>query len=84
MSQKTTADNINKKLIHYLLGDCSCQVPPSTIPRHSNASWVYRVLNRHPLLEEVFDHTIYIFIWDREVVSRGKAVPEKVKVKDKA
>jgi len=28
-------------------------------------------------MKEVFDHTVYILIWDREVVSRGKAVPEK-------
>lgn len=66
-----------KKKIMYLLGDSSCQVTPSTITRHSNASWVNRVLGQHPLLEEVFDRMVYILIWDREVVSRGKAVPEK-------
>lgn len=64
-----------KKQNHYLLGDCSCQVPTSTIPRHSNAPWVHRILGQHPPLEEVFDHTVYILIWYREVVSRGEAVP---------
>lgn len=65
------------KMFLYLLGDSSCQVTPSTISRNSNPFWVHRVLGQHPLLEEVFGHTVYVLIWDRELVSGGKAVPEK-------
>lgn len=69
--------NIKLKESQYLLGHCRRQVPTSAVPRHSNASWIHRVLSQHPPLEEVFDDPVHVLIRDREVVCWGQAVSGK-------